>query len=63
MKTLCQETKNGTTASATEFIELAAAIRFMKEKKKQGYTATFPERIGNQKFIVYTWRKNNERTP
>ena len=57
MKTLRKETKGGTTATATEFCELATAIRFMSEKKKQGYTATFPERIANQKFLVYTWRK------
>ena len=56
MKTICKETKNGTTASATEFCELRSAIRFMNEKKKQGYTATFPERTTNNNFIVYTWR-------
>ena len=36
--------------------DLAAAIRFMKQKKEQGYTATFPERTTNNNFIVYTWR-------
>lgn len=56
MKTICKETKNGTTATATEFQEICSAIRFMKEKKKQGYVATFPERITNNNFIVYTWR-------
>ena len=56
MKTICKENKNGTTASATEFIDLAAAIRFMKQKKEQGYTTTFPERTTNNKFVVYTWR-------
>ena len=35
MKTLCKETKNGTTATATEFQELCSAIRFMKEKKSK----------------------------
>lgn len=57
MKTLFNETKNGTQARATEFVDLASAIRFMKEKQNQGYIATFPERIGNRQFIVYTWRK------
>ena len=57
MKTLYKENKNGTTARADEFCDLASAIRFMKEKKQQGYTATFPERIGNRQFIIYTWRK------
>lgn len=57
MKTICKENKNGTTARADEFCDLASAIRFMKEKKQQGYTATFPERIGNRQFIIYTWRK------
>lgn len=56
MKTLCKETKNGTTASATEFFDFASALRFMKEKQKQGYTATFPERTTNNNFIIYTWR-------
>ena len=57
MKTLFNESRNGTAARATEFCDLAAAIRFMNEKKRQGYTATFPERIGNRQFIIYTWRK------
>ncbi len=57
MKTIYKKTKNGTTARADEFYDLASAIRFMKEKKQQGYTATFPERITNNKFIIYTWRK------
>lgn len=56
MKTICKETKNGTVARATEFCDLAAALRFMNEKKRQGYTATFPERTNDKKFIVYTWR-------
>ena len=57
MKTICKENKNGMTARADEFCDLASAIRFMNEKKKQGYTATFPERIAQNKFIIYTWRK------
>ena len=56
MKTLFETTKDGTAARATEFCELAAALRFMNEKKRQGYTATFPERTNHKKFIVYTWR-------
>ena len=55
MKTLCKETKNGTTATATEFCDLAAAIRFMKEKQKQHYVTTFPDWTGKA-FVVYTWR-------
>ncbi len=56
MKTLFNESRNGTTARADEFCDLAAAIRFMNEKKRQGYTATFPEQTNDKKFIVYTWR-------
>lgn len=56
MKTLFNETKNGTQARATEFVDLASAIRFRKEKQNQGYTTTFPSRAGNV-FVVYTWRK------
>ena len=56
MKTLFNESRNGTAARATEFCDLAAALRFMNEKKRQGYTATFPERTNHKKFIVYTWR-------
>ena len=59
MKTICKESKNGATARATEFYDLAAAIRFMKEKQQQGYITTFPDRTPNNKFIVYTWRKEN----
>ena len=56
MKTLFNETKNGMTARATEFSDLHAAFAFMKEKKKQGYIASIPDKNGD-KFIVYTWRK------
>ena len=35
MKTLFNESRNGTAARATEFCDLAAAIQFMKEKQKQ----------------------------
>ena len=57
MKTLRKEIKDGTTATATEFCEHCSAIRFMNEKKKQGYTATFPERTTRNNYIVYIWRK------
>ena len=56
MKTLCKEIKNGTEVRATEFYEIRSAIRFMREKEVQGYTATFPERTTQNNYIVYTWR-------
>lgn len=57
MKTLYKENKNGTTARATEFYDFSSALRFMKEKQLQNYITTFPERTNHNKFIVYTWRK------
>ena len=57
MKTLFNESKNGTQARATKFVDFASAIRFMKEKQNQGYIAMFPERIGESQFIVYTWKE------
>lgn len=56
MKTLCKEIKDGKKVSATEFYEIRSAIRFMREKQAQGYTATFPERTTQNNYIVYTWR-------
>lgn len=35
MKTICKENKNGMTARADEFCDLASAIRFIKEKKNK----------------------------
>ena len=57
MQTKSYKAKDGTQARITEFSDLHAAFAFMKEKQNQGYFATFPERIGNRQFIVYTWRK------
>lgn len=56
MQTKSYKAKNGTEARITEFSDLNAAFAFMKEKKKQGYIASIPDRNGD-KFIVYTWRK------
>ena len=56
MKTIGKEIKDGKEVSATEFYEIRSAIRFMREKQAQGYTATFPERTTNNNYIVYTWR-------
>lgn len=56
MQTKSYKAKDGTQARITEFSDLHAAFAFMKEKKKQGYIASIPDRNGD-KFIVYTWRK------